>query len=85
MLIAQSQWREDYVMSRGQTPVPVLTLQMARELAHEIEGLQSSAEEPEQYDAKLAALRAIANGWCVVRRTKLGAAISRVKIGYGQS
>jgi hypothetical protein len=49
----------------------VLTREMAKELAEELEGLQSSAADPEQYTAKISALRAIERGFCRVRRAPI--------------
>lgn len=52
---------------------PRLTAKMAEELAFELQGLQGSADDPDQYNDKIAALFAIADGLCRVvckRRTE---------------
>lgn len=49
---------------------PILTQDMASDLADELRGLQDSADEPERYNAPIAALRAIAIGLCRVVRTR---------------
>lgn len=54
---------------------PVLSREMAEELVSELQGLRDSADDPDQYDDKIAALNAIAVG---MHRVVRG---SRVKTG----
>lgn len=49
-------------MSNRKLASPILTAEMAAELEFELWGLSCSADDPDQYTEKMAALEAIADG-----------------------
>lgn len=60
--------------SRAKTKVVVLTPAMAEELAFELSGLRDAADNPDQYNEKIDALFAIADGRCRAVRARRPAA-----------
>ncbi len=61
------------------TLAPILTPVMAAEIADELEGLAASADEPKQYDAKIAALRAIERGFTRVARVPVATSANKAR------